>query len=114
MDGEVYPKDLSISILIIISRRPMRLLSLQSRKIRNLSAFQKEYASNFDGMLQRYQKHNIFKDVEDDQIVRTFTAVIHCILYLRLFCLDYRSELHRTNAPCLHFFCTECQLCRHF
>lgn len=32
------------------------------------SAFQKEHASNFDGMIQRYQKHNIFKDVEEDQI----------------------------------------------
>ena len=35
------------------------------------STFQKEYVSNFDGMIQRYQKHNIFKDVEDDQIVKT-------------------------------------------
>ena len=35
------------------------------------SVFQKEHASNFDGMIQRYQKHNIFKDVEDDQIIKT-------------------------------------------
>ena len=35
------------------------------------SSFQKEHKSNFDGMLHRYQKHNIFKDVEENQIVKT-------------------------------------------
>lgn len=35
------------------------------------NAFQKEYSSSFDGVIQRYEKHNIFKDVEDAQAIKT-------------------------------------------
>ncbi len=33
--------------------------------------FQSEYEASFTGLLQRYDKHNIFNDVESDQIERT-------------------------------------------
>lgn len=35
------------------------------------SSFQKEYISSFEGIIQRYKKHNIFKDVEEEQVLRT-------------------------------------------
>ena len=34
-------------------------------------SFQKDYASSFSGLLQRYERHNIFNDVEADQVKRT-------------------------------------------
>lgn len=33
--------------------------------------FQKEYEASFSGLLQRYEKHNIFNDVETEQIKKT-------------------------------------------
>lgn len=35
------------------------------------TGFMKEYAGSFSGLLQRYEKHNIFDDVEKDQIQKT-------------------------------------------
>lgn len=35
------------------------------------NAFRNKYAASFNGIVLRYQKHNIFKDVEDDQIEKT-------------------------------------------
>ena len=82
----------------------MRLLVPLSRKTSAWAKFCKEYDKSFKDLFRRYGRHQVFSDVDEEDVEKLFLDVILYIRYRHLFCQDSPSVLHRMKERYLLLF----------